>query len=158
MGISRKTIEIITENNSKFSDDLRGSIHDLIGLATEYSPLSDVTYLANRSNTELRGIKIEIDDNSWVPIRNVIRIIGKIADEVSNESSQVTEIQINSMYAGCDYFEGHLSYTVESKGMNSGNYKWQWTAFPGYDRNYNKFKLFPNDWAKIQTESNKIPA
>ncbi len=125
MGISKKTIEIITENESKFSDELRDSVHDLIDLATEYSPLSDVTYLINRSNTELKGIKIKIHGNSWMPIRNVIRIIGKIADRVRDESGQVIEIQINSMNTGCDYFEGHLSYIVESKDMNAGNYKWQ---------------------------------
>ena len=123
VGISKKTIEAITENISRFSDELQESINLLIDLATEFSPLSDVTYLLSRSNHELKGIKIQADGSSWVPVRNVIRIIGKIADEVSDESNQVIEIQINSMYAGCDYFEGHLSYIVKSKGMNAGNYR-----------------------------------
>lgn len=156
MGISRETIEVIRENANHFSDELRESADLLIDLANTYSPLSDVHFLTDKGKVDLKGIRIEIDRNSWVPIRNVLRIIGKIADEAKVEVNQVTEIQINSMYAGCDYFEGHLSYTIESKGMNSGNYKWQWTAFPGYERNYDKFRLFPSSWNKIQNEKSKI--
>ena len=156
MGISTKTIEVIRENEGKFSDEVRESVNLLIDLANTYSPLSDVYFLTSKANVELKGIKIVIDGNSWIPIRNVLRIIGKIADEVSNEVNPVTEIQINSMYAGCDYFEGHLSYIVESKGMNSGNYKWQWTAFPGFERNFDKFKTFPSSWDKIETDPRQI--
>ena len=77
MGISKKTIEIISENASKFIDEIRDTINTLIDLAINYSPLSDVNYLVSKSNTVLKGIKIKTESNSWVPIRNLIRIIDR---------------------------------------------------------------------------------
>lgn len=156
MGISQKTIDVINENSSKFTEELRTSTQKLINLANQYSPLSDINFLINKNNESMPGVVISTFDTSWVPIRNVIRIFGKIADSSPLEMGKVQEVEIHSMYAGCDYFKGTLSCTSEIGKQTSGEYKWQWTSFSGYDRNYNKFTLFPQNWVDLKENKSDI--
>ncbi|MHA2101563.1 MAG: hypothetical protein ACW99A_23160 [Candidatus Kariarchaeaceae archaeon] len=157
MGISKTTTDVLSENTNLFSEPIRESINTIIEIAAEYSPISDLNYLVKKVNRKICGIEIEGVENSWVPIRNVIRIIAKIGEMTKLEDGEITEIQINSMSIGCDYFEGHLTYTTTNK-MNMGKYKWQWTAFPGFERNYNKFTSFPNNWIDIPMKKESVPA
>lgn len=156
MSLSQITIDIIKENESKFSEELQTSTQKLISLALQYSPLSDIKFLMTKGNEELPGIVISTVDTSWVPIRNVIRIVGKIADSSSLEMGRVQEIEIHSMFSGCDYFKGTLTITSETGKQNLGEYKWQWSSFPGYDKNYNKFTSFPQNWVNSVITINKI--
>ncbi len=158
MGISQKTVDIINENRSKFTAEVQGSTQKLINLAQQNSPLSDINFLIKKNNEKIPGVIISAGDTSWVPIRNVIRIIGKIADSSLLEIGKVKEIEIQSMFAGCDYFKGTLSCTSDIGKQTSGEYKWQWTSFHGYDRNYNKFTLFPQNWVDLEENKNKITA
>ena len=47
-----------------------------------------------------------------------------------------------------------MSYTLKDSGIKAGKYKWQWTAFPGHDRHYNKFIDFPKELMKFEKITN----
>ena len=156
MGISQKTIDVIEENENKFSKELFGSTKKLISLALQYSPLSDINFLIRKGEEKVPGVLISTNDSSWVPIRNVVRIVGKIADSSPSEMGKVQKIEIHSMYAGCDYFKGSLSCTSETGNKTSGEYKWQWTSFPGNEKHYNKFTSFPQKWINLHENQEEI--
>ncbi len=131
---------ILQENQFKFSDGVNGSIKTLIDLIDKSSGLSDINYLLHNSGTNLPYIKLPEKERSWIPVRNVARILGFISSlEIDGE---IDEISIESMSCGCDYFEGILSFTSNGEEIR-GPYKWQWTAFPHGERSFAQFTVFP---------------
>jgi hypothetical protein len=104
--------------------------------------MSDINYIyySNKIN-KLPGLKLSRTNASWMPIRNVMRIIAHISQlDVGDE---ITEIFIESMKCGCDYFEGEIGLTTADEQSIAGPYRWQWSAFPGRETSYDKFTDFP---------------
>lgn len=156
MGIHKLTLQAVQKNKNKFVKQLFNEIEATIALAVEYSPLSDFSFLINKAGENINLISTVEDRSSWMPIRNVIRILAKIATLDILDTTKINEVKIEKMYCGCDYFEGDISLTLENGEKIVGAYRWQWTAFQGRDRHFNKFTIFPEIQVseKIETEIN----
>ena len=135
------TISALNNNKSKFNSDIQNSIHQIITMIKEFSPMSDINYIMYKTEKKLKGIKLPDDNGSWVPIRNIARIIAKIGD--LEFGGIIDRIYIESMNCGCDYFQGDIKLNLQNDELIYGKYKWQWTAFPSNDRSFNKFTEFP---------------
>ena len=137
------TIEKIRSNQGKFTPELFKTLETLIDFSTNYSPMSDLLFISSKLDVTFNGLIYPSKKNSWVPVRNTLRLIARMVDqELSDEI--ITEIRIEDMLCGCDYFKGYATYLTNKGILRGGNYKWQWTAFPGYDKHYNKFIEFDN--------------
>lgn len=142
MFLHSKTLHSLKEPIENFNPTLQSSVEQLIDLLNKSSPMSDINYVFYKSGIKkLAGLKLPQGETSWMPIRNVIRIIANIASVDCN--GNISTIDIRSMKSGCDYFEGEISLEIDGKRMVSGPYRWQWTAFPGYERSFDKFTIFP---------------
>lgn len=135
------TIEKIKSNRNKFAPELFKTLETLIDFSTNYSPMSDLLFISSKLDVTLNGLIYPSKERSWVPVRNVLRLTAKMVDqELPNEI--ITEIHIEDMLCGCDYFKGYATFFTDKGILRGGNFKWQWTAFPGYDKHYNKFIEF----------------
>ena len=141
MVLHSETISSLDNNMGKFSNDIQKSIKDIIQMIKNYSPISDINFVKYKAEKDLKGIKLPQENNSWVPIRNVARIIANIAKQ--NYEGIISRIYVESMNCGCDYFEGTLKLNIGENAQIYGTYKWKWTEFQGRDLSFNKFTDFP---------------
>jgi len=141
MGLHPDTIQILDVHQAKFSEELNQSIGKILTLIRETSPMSDTNFLLHKFDYQVPGIIVPQQNVSWLPIRNLARILGYIAS--LEFTTMITAVEIKSMSCGCDYFDGELQIAT-SAGTTGGYYKWQWTAFPGGERSYKQFTDFPN--------------
>ena len=131
----------ITNNIHKFKPELIDEIMALINISKDVSPLTDINHIQKQFNLNLHYLKTPVE-NMWTPYRNLIRIIAKIAN--SNFPNKINSINLESMACGCDFFKGRIKINDDNGLDYYGEYKWQWTAFRGYDKTFDKLTKFPN--------------
>lgn len=142
MVLHPQTMEALSKNKVKYSETIQNSISKLIDLIIEYSPMSDVNYILYKTGIKLPGLGLRNGDSgSWMPIRNVGRLLAKVSTQ--DYISPITFVEIETMECGCDYFQGKLVVSLEDGSQYQGKYRWQWTAFSGNERSFDKFTTFP---------------
>lgn len=140
MTLDIETISTILNNLKIFSSDCSLSIKKILEYNEIYSPLSDLSFILKKIGDTLSGFTLPLS-KSWLPIRNIARIIAKIAS--IDHPVLIEKVNIKSMKCGCDSFEGSLRIDYANGTYLEGEYKWQWTAFKDTKRSYDNFTIFP---------------
>lgn len=113
-------------------------ICSLQGLMEKYSPLSDFRKILHEENISLHHIKIVAQTNSRFPMRNIVRLLAKIA---TLQTAEISMITFSSMDIGCDFFGGSFFIDYCNEESEQIEFKWQWTAFHGLI-DFDKFVTF----------------
>lgn len=146
MRLHSDTTDQLRGLEEKAGGDFVQSVKVLLELLEKNSPLADINKILQKGKIKLPKLKTSRASRQWTPIRNVIRIIANILNITEHK---IISLELKSMKCGCDYFKGDLSYTTEA-GVYDGEYKWQWTKFEDYKRNFDKFTDFPKIAVLIQ--------
>lgn len=140
--IHSKTQSVLENLGAIYTDELADTIAKIIRLVDQFSPLSDLEFICSKLVRKIASIRKPQYNSQWMPIRNILRILARAAQIDSD--IKISGVQIDDMRCGCDFFEGNLTLFREDGSIIMGPYKWQWTAFSGYDRHFDKFKIFPD--------------
>ncbi|RMG38674.1 MAG: hypothetical protein D6732_04950 [Methanobacteriota archaeon] len=117
-----------------FPDPLLEDLHQIFDLRNKFSPLSDIRSILKRENHHLNRIIFSNNSSERYPLRNVIRLICKLAQV--EFASSIEKIYLQKMRLGCDYFTGSIMVDTEISEFLV-EYEWCWTDFNkgiGFDR------------------------
>ena len=136
MYYSQETEEMVKKIDREhlFSATVSEDVHQILRLRNKFSPLSDIRSILKREGLHLNRIIFSNNSSERFPLRNIVRLICKIAN--LEFAQYIQSIYFKEMRLGCDYFKGSLVIDTEEKERMI-EFEWCWTDFNrgiGFDR------------------------